>query len=58
MGRYYCTEDFLKSRVEETGLSVWRGYKVSVVPINSKPYLQVDVCSRVLREENFLRTIE
>lgn len=46
-----------KNIVKNAGLTVWRGYKVCVVPINFKLYLQIDICCRVLREETFLETL-
>ena len=58
LGCYYDEATINNNSSKEWGLNVWRGYKATVVPYNGKIFLQVDVCSRVLREESFLMTIE
>ena len=62
-GKFYRNEDFLKNRCGEDEqnrhdrLSVWKGFKFSLVNIAKTLALQIDVCSRVLRTENFLETL-
>lgn len=46
-----------KNRVEGR-LNVWRGLNITVTVLNKSLYLQVDPCSRVLRDESFLETLE
>jgi hypothetical protein len=57
-GRYYNSEDFETDKIKEAGLSVWRGYEVTVTPVNANLFLRVDVCSRVLRLESLLDTMK
>lgn len=57
MGKYYH-KDQINDNVTESGLTVWRGFKANIVNINYKLYLQIDVCSRILREESFLTTLK
>ncbi len=38
----------------EKGLSVLRGFKFTIAPLNQGIYLQIDVCSRVLQKKNLL----
>lgn len=45
-------------QIKEAGLSVWRGYQVTVAPVNNSLFLKVDVCSRVLRIESLLDTMK
>lgn len=42
----------------EGKLNVWRGFDVTVSVYNKCLYLQVDPCSRVLKDETFLETLE
>lgn len=56
-GSYY-SKDNINENKTGNGLSVWRGFDITVTTYNKKLYLQVDPCSRVLREENFLETLE
>lgn len=57
-GRYYSADEFEMDQIKEAGLSVWRGYQVTVAPINHSLFLKVDVCSRVLRLESLLDTMK
>ena len=57
-GNYYDPDTIGKNISEASGLNVWRGYKITVAPYNGKFYIQIDPCSRVLRSESFLTTIE
>lgn len=57
-GRYYNSEDFEADKIKEAGLSVWRGYEVTVNTVNANLFLKVDVCSRVLRLESLLDTMK
>ena len=57
-GRYYSSEEFEMDQIKEAGLSVWRGYQVTVTPVNANLFLKVDVCSRVLRLESLLETMK
>jgi len=50
IGNYFDPEAINQNVSSESGLSVWRGYKINVAAYNSKLYIQVDACSRVLRE--------
>ncbi len=45
-------------QIKDAGLSVWRGYQVTVAPVNNSLFLKVDVCSRVLRIESLLDTMK
>ena len=56
-GSYYNKDSIGKDKAEGR-LSVWRGFGVTVSVFNKKLYLQVDPCSRVLRDETFLQTLE
>ena len=49
-GNYYNENTLNDNASKQFGLSVWRGYKATVAPYNGKIFLQVDVCSRILRE--------
>ena len=42
----------------EGWLSVWRGYSITVTTYNKKLFIQVDPCSRVLRDKSFLQTLD
>jgi hypothetical protein len=57
-GKYYKDEDFGVDKINNAGLSVWRGYQVNVCPVNGKLFMRVDVCSRVLRQQSFLDTMK
>jgi hypothetical protein len=48
-GKYYNDDDFGVDKLQNAGLSVWRGYQVNLVTIAHRFYLKADVCSRVLR---------
>jgi hypothetical protein len=48
-GKFYKDSDFEKDKLTDAGLSVWRGYSVTVESVNSKLFLKIDPCSRVLR---------
>lgn len=44
----------IKHLEEEGRLTVLRGFKFTLVPLNKGIFLQIDVCSRVLRSQNLL----
>ena len=44
----------MKELEEEGKLSVLRGFKFTLAPLNKGIFLQIDVCSRVLRSQNLL----
>jgi len=48
-GKYYNDDDFGVDKIKDAGLSVWRGYQVTMITVGDKLYLRADVCSRVLR---------
>ena len=56
-GNYY-DKDTIGQDKAEGRLSVWRGYSITVTTYNKKLFIQVDPCSRVLRDESFLQTLE
>jgi hypothetical protein len=56
-GSYY-NKDTINDNKADGRLNVWRGFNVTVTIYNRKLFLQVDPCSRVIREETFLQTIE
>ena len=56
-GSYYNKESIGKDKADGR-LSVWRGFGITVSVFNKKLFLQVDPCSRVLRDETFLETLE
>lgn len=58
LGNYYDENTLNDNASKEFGLNVWRGYKATIAPYNGKIFLQIDACSRILREENFLMTLE
>jgi aubergine-like protein len=58
LGCYYDENTINENVSKESGLNVWRGYKAIIAPYNNRIFLQVDVCSRVLRDESFLVTLE
>ncbi len=58
VGNYYDQDSINDNASKEFGLNVWRGYKASIAPVNNKIFIQIDVCSRVLRGESFLETLE
>jgi aubergine-like protein len=58
LGCYYDENTINENVSKESGLNVWRGYKATIAPYNNRIFLQVDVCSRVLRDESFLVTLE
>jgi len=52
MGRtakYYDPNSRFKNKIENAGLTVWRGYKTSLHIFKSVPFLLIDTASRVLR---------
>ena len=53
----YFHKDTINENKTEGKLNVWRGHMATVAVFNKKLYLQVDPCSRVLRDENFLETM-
>jgi hypothetical protein len=56
-GSYFSCDTINKNKAEGR-LNVWRGFDVTVTVYNKILYLQVDPCSRVLRDESFLETME
>lgn len=56
-GSYY-NKTTINDNKTDAKLSVWRGYDLTVSIYNNKMFLQIDPCSRVLREESFLSTME
>ena len=48
-GNYYNT-DTLNDNQADGMLSVWRGFNITVSIYNKSLYLQIDPCSRVLRD--------
>ncbi len=58
LGNYYDQSSINDNVSKESGLNVWRGFKASIAPFNNRIFIQIDVCSRVLREENFLVTLD
>lgn len=64
VGQFYQKDQLLKNfkkemqdeymNLERAGMNVLRGYKFTLVMINSKLKLQLDVCSRVLQRNNLL----
>ena len=56
MGQFY-PKDQHKERIpvlEDIGLTILRGFKFTLVPLNTGISLQIDVCSRVLQSKNLL----
>lgn len=57
-GQYYEKNQFdsadLKELQQEGKLTVLRGFKFTLTPLNKGIYLQLDVCSRVLQFKNLL----
>ena len=56
IGQFY-PKDQHKERIkelEEIGLTILRGFKFTLVPLNVGISLQIDVCSRVLQSRNLL----
>ena len=56
IGQFY-PKDQHKERIkelEEIGLTILRGFKFTLVPLNQGISLQIDVCSRVLQSRNLL----
>lgn len=56
-GSYYERESINNNKVEGK-LNVWRGFDITVATYNKKIYLQVDPCSRVLRQDSFFQTLD
>jgi len=54
----YFHPDLINSNKVEGKLNVWRGFDITVSAYNKTLFLQIDPCSRVLREESFFQTIE
>lgn len=54
----YFSSDFINLHKAEGRLNVWRGFDITVSAYNKRLFLQIDPCSRVLREESFLQTLE
>ena len=56
IGQFYPKDEH-KERIkelEEIGLTILRGFKFTLVPLNQGISLQIDVCSRVLQSRNLL----
>lgn len=53
-GKYFDEKEVM---VKEAGLSILRGFKFTLVTLKSGLFLQIDVCSRVFRTQNFLEEI-
>lgn len=53
----YFDKDSINDNKTDGKLNVWRGNNTTVAVYNKKLYLQVDPCSRVLRDQSFLMTI-
>ena len=56
-GKYYENKKFGQNQLNTSNLNVWRGFKLSIVPLNNEFCLQVDICSRVIRSETLLDVI-
>ena len=57
-GVFFRRDEVGSNEEKGIGLSVWRGYRVTVVPNNGQLYLQVDPISRVLSLDNFLKMLQ
>lgn len=57
-GKYYLDNEFGQDEIKFAEISIWRGYQVNITSIGNKFYCKVDVCSRVLRIENFFATLK
>ena len=57
-GKYYSSKKAKDKKMREleesVKLSVIRGFKFTLVPLNKSIYLQIDVCSRILQSRNLL----
>lgn len=55
--QYYHSNQHERQALKEAlekGLSVLRGFKLTLTPLDKTIYLQIDVCSRVLQKRNLL----
>lgn len=48
-GVFFNPNEIDCNQVEQSGLKIWRGFKINIAVYNCKQLLQVDVCSRVIR---------
>ncbi len=53
-GKYFDKKEI---DVKEVGLSIIRGFKVTLCTLKSGMFLQIDVCSRVFRSNNLLEEL-
>lgn len=53
-GKYFDKKEI---DVKEAGLSIIRGFKVTLCTLKSGMFLQIDVCSRVFRSNNLLEEL-
>lgn len=44
--------------IDNLGLEVRRGFKLTLCPISNELLMQIDVCSKINRKDNFLRELE
>ena len=56
-GSYYDPHTINENKASG-GLNVMRGFDITVSVFNKKLFLQVDPCSRILRQESFLDTLQ
>lgn len=56
VGQFYPKDQHLEriKELEQIGLTILRGFKFTLVPLNTGISLQIDVCSRVLQSKNLL----
>ena len=56
IGQFYPRDQHLErhQELDDLGLTILRGFKFTLVPLNVGISLQIDVCSRVLQKKNLL----
>lgn len=45
-------------KIDKLSLDVRRGFKLTLCPIGNELLMQIDVCSKISRSNNFLRDLE
>lgn len=53
-GKYFDPKECGSDELYKKGLRVFRGYRFTLVTLNSGLFLQIDYCSRTLQSRNLL----